>query len=203
MACIINKKGGNKMRYCEKASILKSLSDLPFYQDMIYVANMDLEEIVLGVRSGNLFYSILKTSDGKKIEEEEWWMFLDRINDFKDYLNSQGYIRHDMDAIMMPERYFAETYAVPLGLVDKKVCQPYFYSNDVYETYTFEWNRLRLIRNILYDELTDEQYTAIEKDIMNADRYIYDGNKEALAEARKYLKENRRRLEQRFKVCWL
>ena len=194
------------MDFCKRASELKSLSDLPFFTRLKDVVNfVDLDDIVLGIRSGNLFYNIPREalSTGTKIDEDDWWIYLDMIGEVKDYLRAEGFIRNDMDEIMMPERYVSEMYLIPCGLVDKQVCQPYFYSNREYETYSFEYSRLRLIMNILEDELSDKQIEVVKRDVMNAEKYCYNADEAILAEVRRFMRDNRRRLEQRFKVCWL
>ena len=190
------------MEYCRRVDSLRSISDLEFFERLKEaVGHVDFDKIILGIRNGNLFCrQTLPT--GKKIDEEEWWLYLDMINDVKDYLRLEGYIRHDIDNIMMPERYFAEMYAIPCGLVDSKTCQPYFFSNEAYETYAFGYDRLRLILDILAEELTPQQFIAVREDIMYADKYCFEGNSTDITAVRQFLRNNRRRLKQRFSVCW-
>ena len=196
------------MEYCERASSIKSISDLKMDRRLKdIVEGMEIDEIILAVRNGDLINYISRSAlpTGEKIDRDEWWIYLDMINDLKDELKSQGYIRRDIDDVIMPERYFAEKYAIPCGLLKKEVCQPYFYSNRSYETYDFGYDRLRLIINILEDELRPEYFKAVKSDIMYADRYCYEGNVNVtdIINARQFLIDNHGRLRRRFGVCWL
>ena len=194
------------MNYCKSVKCLKSINELEMDERLAEVLGpVEVDKLVLGIRSSDLIYSISRQAFPikKGIDKEEWWVYLDMINDVKDDLKYEGYIRHDIDNIVMPERHFAEMYAIPCGLVDKRICQPYFFSNEVYETYGFEFDRLKMILDILEEELIPEWFEVIKEDIMSANRYSYKGEEITLAEIRRFLIRNNKRLRQRFNVCWI
>ena len=56
--------------------------------------------------------------------------------------------------------------------------------------------------NILEEELDDEQFNAVRCDVMYADEWCSEESK-SIADARRYLNDNCKRLKQRFNVCWL
>ncbi len=193
------------MLYCKSSKFLKSLDEIDVDKRLVdLIGGVTADRLLLGIRNGNLMNSIISwaTPIDEGVDEDNTWLYLDMINDVKDTLKLQGYIRNDLDDVVMPERYFAENYAIPCGLVDREICQPYYYSNKVYETYSFEYDRLRIIMNILEEELDDEQFNAVRCDVMYADEWCSEESK-IIADARRYLTDNCKRLKQRFNVCWL
>lgn len=193
------------MLYCKSSKFLKSLDEIDVDKRLVdLVGGVTADRLLLGIRNGNLMNSIISWAIpiDEDVDEDNTWLYLDMINDVKDTLKLQGYIRNDFDDVVMPERYFVENYAIPCGLVDREICQPYYYSNKVYETYSFEYDRLRIIMNILEEELDDEQFNAVRCDVMYADEWCSEESK-SIANARRYLTDNCKRLKQRFNVCWL
>ena len=193
------------MLYCKSSKFLKSLDEIDVDKRLVdLIGDVTADRLLLGIRNGNLMNSIISwaTPIDEDEDDDNTWLYLDMINDVKDTLKLQGYIRNDLDDVVMPERYFAENYAIPCGLVDREICQPYYYSNEVYETYSFEYDRLRMIMNILEEELDDEQFNAVRCDVMYADEWCSEESK-SIANARRYLTYNCKRLKQRFNVCWL
>lgn len=193
------------MLYCKRNKFLKSLDEIDVDKRLVdLIGDVTADRLLLGIRNGNLMNSIISwaTPIDEDEDDDNTWLYLDMINDVKDTLKLQGYIRNDLDDVVMPERYFAENYAIPCGLVDREICQPYYYSNEVYETYSFEYDRLRMIMNILEEELDDEQFNAVRCDVMYADEWCSEESK-SIANARRYLTDNCKRLKQRFNVCWL
>ena len=193
------------MLYCKSSKFLKSLDEIDVDKRLVdLIGDVTADRLLLGIRNGNLMSSIISWAIpiDEDVNEDNTWLYLDMINDVKDTLKLQGYIRNDFDDVVMPERYFVENYAIPCGLVDREICQPYYYSNKVYETYSFEYDRLRIIMNILEEELDDEQFNAVRCDVMYADEWCSEEPK-IIADARRYLTDNCKRLKQRFNVCWL
>ena len=193
------------MLYCKSSKFLKSLDEIDVDKRLVdLIGGVTADRLLLGIRNGNLMSSIISWAIpiDEDVDEDNTWLYLDMINDVKDTLKLQGYIRNDFDDVVMPERYFVENYAIPCGLVDREICQPYYYSNKVYETYSFEYDRLRIIMNILEEELDDEQFNAVRCDVMYADEWCSEESK-SIANARRYLTDNCKRLKQRFNVCWL
>ena len=193
------------MLYCKSSKFLRSLDEIDVDKRLVdLIGGVTADRLLLGIRNGNLMNSIISWAIpiDEDVDEDNTWLYLDMINDVKDTLKLQGYIRNDFDDVVMPERYFVENYAIPCGLVDREICQPYYYSNKVYETYSFEYDRLRMIMNILEEELDDEQFNAVRCDVMYADEWCSEESK-SIANARRYLTDNCKRLKQRFNVCWL
>ena len=193
------------MLYCKSSKFLKSLDEIDVDKRLVdLIGGVTADRLLLGIRNGNLMNSIISWAIpiDEDVDEDNTWLYLDMINDVKDTLKLQGYIRNDFDDVVMPERYFVENYAIPCGLVDREICQPYYYSNKVYETYSFEYDRLRMIMNILEEELDNEQFNAVRCDVMYADEWCSEESK-SIANARRYLTDNCKRLKQRFNVCWL
>lgn len=193
------------MLYCKSSKFLKSLDEIDVDKRLVdLIGGVTADRLLLGIRNGNLMSSIISWAIpiDEDVNEDNTWLYLDMINDVKDTLKLQGYIRNDFDDVVMPERYFVENYAIPCGLVDREICQPYYYSNKVYETYSFEYDRLRIIMNILEEELDDEQFNAVRCDVMYADEWCSEEPK-SIADARRFLTDNCKRLKQRFNVCWL
>ena len=167
-------KEGIVVRYCRSVKELKIFNDIKIDEELLKMLGpIKIDKLVLGVRNDNLvdYVSNRISLIGGANDQEVCWLYLDMINDLRDELKVEGFIRSDMDDTVSPERYFAEMYAVPCGLVPRRICQPYLYSNEVYESYNFEYDRLRLILNILEEELPEEQFKAVRSDIMYADSY--------------------------------
>lgn len=192
------------MLYCKSSKFLRSLDEIDVDKRLVdLIGGVTADRLLLGIRNGNLMSSIISWAIpiDEDVNEDNTWLYLDMINDVKDTLKLQGYIRNDFDDVVMPERYFVENYAIPCGLVDREICQPYYYSNKVYETYSFEYDRLRIIMNILEEELDDEQFNAVRCDVMYAEWCSEEPK--IIADARRFLTDNCKRLKQRFNVCWL
>ncbi len=193
------------MNYCRSTRELKTLQDLGISREAYYnLQNVNLDTLILGIRNDLLLSNLpdFINPDKRNLTAEMWYEKMDYYYEVKEALIIEGFIRPDIEFFKNPEKYFAQNYAVPLGLADRRICMPYFYSNEVYETYDFCYDRLRLILDILEDELTKEQFDAVKSDIMYMDYMFADVSEMDLKFAKMKLKEKRRSLKWRFETCF-
>lgn len=173
--------------------------------------HLDVEEFVLAVRNGsiNTFMYNDKYSESEKIE------LASMVDDVKEMLIVNGFMRPEMMCLSNPELYFVIMYLIKLEMADKyyskkeldwdyeEIFMPYYYSNDEYENYFFNYERIEAIINVLANFLDEDELYEVSLDIM----YMGDGanDGEILEKAKKKLVEDADKLvpllEQAFAMC--
>lgn len=166
------------MSFCRKAKELKSIAELGLSEkSYALVRDMTPEELILMVRNSTITDFLNDTEDDYDGPEEEcdnaWRCYQRELWEIKDALIISGFIRFDLEETWIPEIYFVDQYVHPLRLIElpAEICKPYYFSNRVYEEYTFSYERLRRILDVLKNELSHKQYAAVKSDIMCFERY--------------------------------
>jgi hypothetical protein len=195
------------MDYCRKASTIDSIRELPGLSEEAYALAdcIGVEEIILGIRSDLLMKNLpnlIIPTENKCDLQRDWSEYIDVLQDLKEVLFLNGFIRADIEDDAVPERYFVEKYALPCGLVDRELCCPYDYSNIVYEQYGFRYDRLEKILNVLEDEFNEEQYEVVRADIMYMEPYGILGDSQIIADVMRHLLKHNERLKSAFSSCW-
>lgn len=137
--------------------------------DKIVSMNQDLtlEEFVLNMRNGSIFAFLNEDtySEAEKLE------LTDLVEEARETLVINGFIRSDILNLANPELYFTLNYLVKTGLADdhEEVFLPYFFSNESYEKYDFCYERMEGVIDTLSDYLNDEELYEVATDVMYMD----------------------------------
>lgn len=137
--------------------------------DKIVSMNQDLtlEEFVLNMRNGSVFTFINEDtySEAEKLE------LTDLVEEARETLIINGFIRSDIFNLANPELYFTLNYLVKTGLADnhEEVFLPYFFSNESYEKYDFCYERMEGVIDVLSDYLSDKELYEVATDVMYMD----------------------------------
>ncbi len=137
-------------------------------------ADYTLEEFVLCVRNGSINMFMYDDSFSE-IEKGELIFLTDEV---RDTLVANGFIRPEMIMTNTPELYFLLNYLIELGLISDyiiekemdndydEVFMPYYYSNEQYEEYTFCYERIEAVINVLSNFLDADELYEVALDIM-------------------------------------
>ena len=166
---------------------------IKMYQDL------SLEEFVLIVRNGSIEAFVLDD----EYSDEEKLALSDQVAEVRETLVINGFIRPEMMTLSTPELYFALQYIVNLSLADdielvmnedeyEEIFFPYFMTNEDYENYDFNYERVESILNVLSNFLSEEELYEVVLDVM----FMSDAScdKKVLEEAKKKLVSERKKL---------
>lgn len=184
------------MSFCKPASEINAFKFrwVPEPLARIY-GDLSVEEFVLAVRNGsvNSFMYNDEYSDAEKLE------YASMVEDVKEVLTVNGFIRPEMMSLNDPELYFVVMYLMKLDIADNyyskkdieedfgEIFMPYYYSNDEYENYVFCYERVEAIINVLSNFLDEEELYEVTLDIMYMDEAYCET--EILEDAKKRLVE--------------
>ena len=184
------------MSFCKPASEINAFTFqwVPAQLAKIY-GDLSVEEFVLAIRNGsvNSFMYSDKYSEAEKIE------LASMVEDVREFLIVNGFIRPEMMSLSDPELYFVVMYLMKLEIAEKdysdknldedfeEIFMPYYYSNDEYENYVFCYERVEAIINILANFLDGEELYEVTLDIMYMDDAFCES--EILEESKKKLVE--------------
>lgn len=184
------------MSFCKPASEINTFKFrwVPEPLARIY-GDLSVEEFVLAVRNGsvNSFMYNDGYSDAEKLE------LASMVEDVKEVLTVNGFMRPEMMSLNDPELYFVVMYLMKLEVADNyylkkdmeedfgEIFMPYYYSNDEYENYVFCYERVEAIINVLSNFLDEEELYEVTLDIMYMDEAYCET--EILEDAKKRLVE--------------
>lgn len=184
------------MSFCKPASEINTFKFrwVPEPLAKIY-GDYSVEEFVLAVRNGSIndFMYSDEHSDAEKLE------LASMVEDVKETLTVNGFMRPEMMSLNDPELYFVVMYLMKLEIADNyylkkdmeedfgETFMPYYYSNDEYENYVFCYERVEAIINVLSNFLDEEELYEVTLDIMYMDEAYCET--ETLENAKKRLVE--------------
>ena len=184
------------MSFCKPASEINVFKFrwVPEPLAKIY-GDYSVEEFVLAVRNGsvNSFMYNDEYSDAEKLE------LASMVEDVKETLTVNGFMRSEMMSLNDPELYFVVMYLMKLEIADNyylkkdmeedfgEIFMPYYYTNDEYENYVFCYERVEAIINVLSNFLDEEELYEVTLDIMYMDEVYCEA--EILEDAKKRLVE--------------
>ena len=162
------------MSYCRPASEIDLIRYgwIPF--DLVELnKDSSLEEFVLSVRNG----SVESFMYDDEFSAEDKLKLSDQVAEVREFLGMNGFLRPEMMLISMPEIYFTLFYIAKLDLIDDELEEkffPYFLSNEEYETYDFNYERVEAIIRVLSGFLTEEELGEVTLDMMFMDNINCD-----------------------------
>lgn len=184
------------MSFCKPASEINvfKFQWVPTKLAKLY-GDLSVEEFVLAVRNGSV-NSFMYSDDYSEAEKIE---LASMVDDVRETLIVNGFIRPEMMSLSDPELYFVVMYLMKLEIAEKyyidgrldedfeEIFMPYYYSNDEYENYVFCYERVEAIINVLANFLEGDELYEVTLDIMYMDDAICES--EILEEGKKKLVE--------------
>ena len=148
------------MSYCRPASEAEYFEGfLPTLFD-----GLTVDQAILNIRNGNAYNHT----------QDDYWTDEQReritavVDEAREILLINGFIRLEISYMVMPEMYFALKYIVELDLTDDYLERflPYLASNEDYERYMFCYERLEGSLEILEKILSAEEFYEVLTDVM-------------------------------------
>lgn len=161
-------------------------------------ADYTLEEFVLEVRNGSI--NSFMYDDERTEEDKAALGFM--VDEVRETLIVNGFIRPEMMTLGNPELYFLLEYVIRLGFINdycskqelefdgdlETVFMPYYFSNEDYEEYVFCYERIEAILKVLADFLDEDELYEVSLDIMSMSGVACDD--QVLKRAKEKLVEN-------------
>lgn len=138
-----------------------------------FYGDHNVENMVLAIRNGSI-KSFMYSDEYSEIEKLE---LTSVVEDVKDMLVANGFIRPEMLNYGNPEPYFVAMYLIKLDIAFnyyseigmeedfEEIIMPYFFSNEAYERYEFSYERLEAIINVVSNFLEEEELYQVALDI--------------------------------------